>query len=122
MVEEIFGPVLSVYVYEDAKLEETARLVDESTAYALTGAIFCNDRGILTRLETILRYSAGNMYFNDKSTGSMAGCIPFGGSRASGTNDKPGSIVNMLKWVNPRTVKDTIASPQQWDYPCMLEK
>lgn len=121
MVEEIFGPVLSVYVYPDEDLEEVVKLVNESTAYALTGAIFCSDRNKLAQLETSLRYAAGNLYLNDKSTGSMAGYIPFGGSRASGTNDKPGSMINMLKWVNPRTIKDSLTPPHDWRYDSLQE-
>lgn len=121
MTEELFGPVLSVYAYPDDELEETIRLVDESTTYALTGAIFCKDRAVLSGLEERLRYSAGNIYLNDKSTGSMCGYIPFGGSRASGTNDKPGSLINMLKWVTPRTIKDSLTPPHSWEYHCMDE-
>lgn len=123
MVNEIFGPVLSVYVYDGATdISEITRMVDESTQYALTGSIFCSDRNMLVRLERELRYACGNLYLNDKSTGSMAGYIPFGGGRASGTNDKPGSKVNMLKWLSPRTIKDTIVQPENWGYDCMSEK
>ena len=122
MVEEIFGPVLSVYVYDDTEnIEKIIKLIDESTAYALTGAIFCKDRSMLEYLERELRYTAGNFYINDKSTGSMCGYIPFGGARASGTNDKPGSIINMLKWVSPRTIKDNLLPATEWSYQCMAE-
>lgn len=121
MTEEIFGPVLSVYVYEDEKWKETLDLVDTSTAYALTGAVFCSDRYILDQLEDRLRYCAGNLYLNDKSTGSQPGYLPFGGSRASGTNDKAGSKINMMKWLNPRTIKDNLIPAESWKYLSMDE-
>lgn len=122
MVEEIFGPVLSVYVYDDTEdIDKVIRLVDESTAYALTGAVFCSNRIMLEYLEKKLRYTAGNFYMNDKSTGSMCGYMPFGGARASGTNDKPGSRINMMKWLSPRTIKDTLTPATDWCYGCMDE-
>lgn len=121
MTEEIFGPVLSVYVYEDENWKETLDLVDNSTAYALTGAVFCSDRYILSQLEERLRYCAGNLYLNDKSTGSQPGYLPFGGSRASGTNDKAGSKINMMKWLNPRTIKDNLTPAEDWAYASMDE-
>ena len=117
MIEEIFGPVLSVYVYDDAKLEETLTLCDESTPYALTGAIFAQDRGAIDRLSLRLTHSAGNFYINDKPTGAVVGQQPFGGARASGTNDKAGSPLNLYRWLSPRTIKETFAPPHDYRYP-----
>lgn len=106
MVDEIFGPVLTVYVYDDAKFDETIELIDTSTAYALTGSLFCQDRLAQTRAADMLRHSAGNFYLNDKCTGSVVGEQPFGGGRMSGTNDKAGSYLNLLRWASPRTIKE----------------
>ena len=122
MTEEIFGPVLSVYVYPDADLEGTVKLVDESTAYALTGAIYARDREIISFLEEHLKYACGNLYINDKSTGAISGYVPFGGGRASGTNDKAGSKMNMLRWVSPQTIKETMVPGHSWVQACMEEK
>ena len=109
MVEEIFGPVLTVYVYDDNKLDETLAICDQTSPYALTGAIFAKDRRDIARMTEELRYAAGNFYINDKPTGAVVGQQPFGGSRASGTNDKAGSIWNLLRWTSMRTVKETFA-------------
>jgi 1-pyrroline-5-carboxylate dehydrogenase len=117
MVEEIFGPVLSVYVYEDAKLDETLDLCDRASPYALTGAVFSQDRYAIDRMTTRLRGAAGNFYINDKPTGAVVGQQPFGGSRASGTNDKAGSILNLLRWLSPRTIKETFVPPKDYRYP-----
>ena len=117
MVEEIFGPVATVYVYEDSALDETIELVDTSTPYALTGGIFARDRAVLSDLTDRLRFAAGNFYLNDKPTGAVVGQQPFGGGRASGTNDKAGSPLNLLRWISPRTVKETFAPPTDWRYP-----
>ncbi len=119
MSEEIFGPVVTVYLYPDDKFEETLRLCDSTSPYALTGSIFATDRYAITTAERILRYSAGNFYINDKPTGAIVGRQPFGGSRASGTNDKAGSFLNLLRWLNPRTIKETTILPSDWRRPFM---
>jgi 1-pyrroline-5-carboxylate dehydrogenase len=117
MCEELFGPVLTVHVYEDAKWSETLTLLDETSEYALTGAVFSQDRAAVTEATNVLRFAAGNFYVNDKPTGAVVGQQPFGGSRASGTNDKAGSILNLQRWVSPRTIKETFAPDQDWRYP-----
>ncbi len=117
MQEEIFGPVLTVYVYEDAKYEEVLELCNETSPYGLTGAVFANDREAVEKAEKVLRWSAGNFYINDKPTGAVVGQQPFGGSRASGTNDKAGSKLNLYRWVTPRTIKETFLPPEDWRYP-----
>jgi 1-pyrroline-5-carboxylate dehydrogenase len=121
MVEEIFGPVLTVYVYEETKLDETLTLCDETSPYALTGAIFAQDRGAIAHLATRLRQSAGNFYINDKPTGAVVGQQPFGGARASGTNDKAGSYLNLIRWLSPRTIKETFQPPKDYRYPFLSE-
>jgi 1-pyrroline-5-carboxylate dehydrogenase len=121
MEEEIFGPVLTVFVYADDQYEATLELVDSTSPYALTGAIFATDRmAILSACEK-LRYAAGNFYINDKPTGAVVGQQPFGGARSSGTNDKAGSSINLLRWVNPRTVKETLVPPADYSYPFLRE-
>lgn len=117
MCTELFGPVLTVYVYEDAKWEETLKLVDETSPYALTGAIFSQDRYAIEQATKALENAAGNFYINDKPTGAVVGQQPFGGARASGTNDKAGSILNLLRWVSPRTIKETFVTPTDYRYP-----
>jgi 1-pyrroline-5-carboxylate dehydrogenase len=117
MREEIFGPVVTVYVYPDNEYEETLRLCDQTSVYALTGAIFGRDRQAVVTAMTILRQAAGNFYVNDKPTGAIVGQQPFGGSRASGTNDKAGSVVNLLRWVSPRAIKETLLPAENWRYP-----
>ncbi len=117
MEEEIFGPVMTIYVYEDDEYEETLKLCDETSPYGLTGAIFSRDRYAMVKACRILRYAAGNFYYNDKPTGAMVGQQPFGGSRASGTNDKAGSHLNLLRWVSPRTVKETFIPATDFRYP-----
>ncbi|HMV66054.1 MAG TPA: L-glutamate gamma-semialdehyde dehydrogenase [Myxococcota bacterium] len=117
MVEEIFGPVLTAFVYDDARWDEALALVDGSTPYALTGAVFARDRGALVEASGALRHAAGNLYLNDKPTGAVVGQQPFGGGRASGTNDKAGSVLNLLRWVSPRTIKETFVPPTGWRYP-----
>jgi 1-pyrroline-5-carboxylate dehydrogenase len=117
MSEEIFGPVLTVYVYPDAEFDETLRLCDQTSPYALTGAIFANDRAAIVKAQTVLRQAAGNFYVNDKPTGAVVGQQPFGGSRASGTNDKAGSPLNLLRWVSPRAIKENLNPPRDWRYP-----
>jgi 1-pyrroline-5-carboxylate dehydrogenase len=122
MTEEIFGPVLTVYVYDDAKLDETLELVDTTSPYALTGCIFARDRGVIERLFRALRHSSGNFYINDKPTGAVVGQQPFGGARASGTNDKAGSMLNLVRWVSQRAIKETFVPPTDFRYPFLGEK
>lgn len=117
MCEELFGPVLTIHVYDDAKWEETLKLVDETSPYALTGAIFSQDRYAIEQAAKALENAAGNFYINDKPTGAVVGQQPFGGARASGTNDKAGSILNLLRWVSPRTIKETFVTPTDYRYP-----
>ena len=119
MSDELFGPVLSIYVYEDTELEETLHICDTTTPYALTGAIFAKDRNEVESMAKALEYSAGNFYINDKPTGAVVGQQPFGGSRASGTNDKAGSKYNLMRWTSLRTMKETFNAPVKWDYPHM---
>lgn len=117
MRTEYFGPLLGVYVYEDARVDETLELCATTSPYALTGAIFADDRQAVRQAIDALRFAAGNFYVNDKPTGAVVGQQPFGGSRASGTNDKAGSILNLLRWVSPRTIKETFVPPTDWRYP-----
>ncbi|MBN1990693.1 MAG: L-glutamate gamma-semialdehyde dehydrogenase [Bacteroidales bacterium] len=117
MEEEIFGPVLTIYVYEDKDFEKTLEICDSTSPYALTGAIFANDRKAVDFAMDKLRYAAGNFYINDKPTGAVVGQQPFGGARASGTNDKAGSHLNLLRWVSPRTIKETLVPPTDYKYP-----
>ncbi|MEY2629794.1 MAG: 1-pyrroline-5-carboxylate dehydrogenase [Bacteroidota bacterium] len=121
METELFGPVLTVYVYEDAQWSEVLRLVDETSEYALTGAIFSRDRYAIEEATLALQNSAGNFYINDKPTGAVVGMQPFGGARASGTNDKAGSMQNLLRWVSPRTIKETFVTPADYRYPFLGE-
>jgi 1-pyrroline-5-carboxylate dehydrogenase len=121
MCEEIFGPVLTVHVYPAAKWSETLALVDRTSPYALTGAVFSRDRAALVEADRVLRQAAGNYYINDKPTGAVVGQQPFGGARASGTNDKAGSALNLLRWVSPRSIKETLVPPKDYRYPFMAE-
>jgi len=121
MCEEIFGPVLSLYVYPDKQWKETLALVDRTSAYALTGAVFAQDRAALAEADAALRYSAGNFYRNDKPTGAVVGQQPFGGGRASGTNDKAGSLLNLIRWTSARAVKENFVPPRDPWYPFMAE-
>jgi 1-pyrroline-5-carboxylate dehydrogenase len=121
MCEEIFGPVLSVHVYPATRWTETLALVDRTSPYALTGAVFSRDRAALVEADRVLRQAAGNFYLNDKPTGAVVGQQPFGGARASGTNDKAGSILNLLRWVSPRSIKETLVPPKDYRYPFMAE-
>ncbi|HRI07150.1 MAG TPA: L-glutamate gamma-semialdehyde dehydrogenase [Nannocystaceae bacterium] len=117
MCEELFGPILTLLVYDDARFEETLDLCDRGAEYALTGAVFAEDRAALRLAEARLRFAAGNFYLNDKPTGAVVGQQPFGGSRASGTNDKAGSILNLQRWISPRTIKETFAPLRDYRYP-----
>ncbi|MFV8750652.1 L-glutamate gamma-semialdehyde dehydrogenase [Nannocystaceae bacterium ST9] len=119
MSEELFGPILSVFVYPAAQYEATLELCDRGAAYALTGAVFAEDRHALALANDKLRFAAGNFYVNDKPTGAVVGQQPFGGSRASGTNDKAGSMWNLIRWLSPRTIKENLAAPRDWRYPFM---
>lgn len=119
MEEEIFGPVMTIYVYKDKDYEETLHICDQTSPYGLTGSVFSHDREALNVACRILRYAAGNFYFNDKPTGAVVGQQPFGGARGSGTNDKSGSYLNLLRWTNPRTIKETLISPTEFTYPYM---
>ncbi len=119
MCEEIFGPVLSTYVYNDADWARTLKIVDETSPYALTGSIFANDRRAVVEASKALRHAAGNFYINDKPTGAVVGQQPFGGGRASGTNDKAGSKMNLLRWVSTRSIKETFSPPLDFTYPFM---
>jgi 1-pyrroline-5-carboxylate dehydrogenase len=119
MVEEIFGPVVTSYVFPDRQWTQTLRLIDRSTPYALTGAVFARDRRAIREASSALRNAAGNFYINDKPTGAVVGQQPFGGARASGTDDKAGSKLNLLRWVNARTIKETFAPPRAYPYPFM---
>ena len=121
MEEEIFGPVLTIYIYDPSDWEETLKLVDTTSPYALTGAIFCEDKDILESANKTLRFSAGNYYINDKPTGAVVGQQPFGGARASGTNDKAGSMFNLVRWVSQRTIKENFEPPTDYKYPFMGE-
>jgi 1-pyrroline-5-carboxylate dehydrogenase len=117
--EEIFGPVLTIYVYKDAQLDRALEICDTGSPYALTGAVFSQDREATVAIADRLTHAAGNFYINDKPTGAVVGQQPFGGGRASGTNDKAGSLVNLLRWVSPRTIKETFAPPTHFGYPFM---
>mgnify|MGYP002629166511 CR=1 FL=1 len=121
MEEEIFGPVLTVFVYNDKEFEKTLQICDQTSPYALTGSIFSRDRRAMNQACGALRYAAGNFYFNDKPSGAVVGQQPFGGARASGTNDKSGSYLNLLRWTNPRTIKETLIPATEFTYPFMKE-
>jgi 1-pyrroline-5-carboxylate dehydrogenase len=122
MHEELFGPVLTIFVYESEKWEETLKLVDTTTTYSLTGAVFAQDRYAIEQANNALTNAAGNYYINDKPTGAVVGQQPFGGARASGTNDKSGSYLNLLRWVSPRTIKENFVPPTDYRYPYMNEE
>jgi len=122
LCEEIFGPVVTACAYPDAEWEETLAIVDRTSPYALTGAIFARERVAIREAAAALRYAAGNFYVNDKPTGAVVGQQPFGGARASGTNDKAGSRLNLLRWVSARTIKETFSPPRSWTYPYMAEQ
>jgi len=115
--DELFGPIITTYVYDEKRWDETLELVDETAPYGLTGAVFATDRAAIDEAQDALRYAAGNFYVNDKPTGAVVGQQPFGGSRASGTNDKAGSMWNLIRWVSPRTIKETFVPPTDYRYP-----
>jgi 1-pyrroline-5-carboxylate dehydrogenase len=122
MCEELFGPVVTLYVYREKEWESTLSIVDNTSPYALTGAVFSTDRAAVADAHRVLRFAAGNFYINDKPTGAVVGQQPFGGSRASGTNDKAGSMMNLLRWVSARTIKETFVPPTSYRYPFMAEE
>jgi 1-pyrroline-5-carboxylate dehydrogenase len=122
MVEEIFGPVLTLHVFADKDLAKMLKICDTSATYALTGAIFAQDRAAIVRMKDELQGAAGNFYINDKPTGAVVGQQPFGGSRASGTNDKAGSYLNLIRWVSPRSVKETFDPARSYPYPYMSDR
>ena len=122
MCEELFGPVVTLYVYPEKEWESTLSIVDSSTPYALTGSVFSTDRTAIADAHRALRFAAGNFYVNDKPTGAVVGQQPFGGGRASGTNDKAGSMMNLLRWVSARTIKETFVPPTNYRYPFMAEE
>jgi 1-pyrroline-5-carboxylate dehydrogenase len=122
MCEEVFGPVVAAYVYPDAQWSDTLRIVDETSPYALTGAVFARDRAAIHQAADALRYAAGNFYINDKPTGAVVGQQPFGGSRGSGTNDKAGSKLNLVRWVSARSIKETFVPPRDYRYGYMAEE
>jgi 1-pyrroline-5-carboxylate dehydrogenase len=117
MCEEIFGPVVTAYVYRDEEWEQTLELVDRTSPYGLTGSVFATDGRAVEQARERLRYAAGNFYINDKPTGAVVGQQPFGGARASGTNDKAGSMLNLLRWVSARVIKQTFVPPGDYRYP-----
>jgi len=121
LCEEIFGPVVTAYVYPDAKFEETLSVIDRTSPYALTGAVFATDRAAARLAASVLRDAAGNFYINDKPTGAVVGQQPFGGARASGTNDKAGSKLNLTRWVSARAIKENFNPPTDYTYPFMGE-
>ncbi|NDP21731.1 MAG: L-glutamate gamma-semialdehyde dehydrogenase [Paludibacter sp.] len=121
METELFGPIMTIFVYEDAQWEETLKLVDATSPYALTGAVFSQDRYAIEQATIALQNAAGNFYINDKPTGAVVGMQPFGGARASGTNDKAGSALNLLRWASPRTIKETFVTPEDYRYPFLGE-
>jgi 1-pyrroline-5-carboxylate dehydrogenase len=122
LCEEIFGPVVTAYVYDDAAWSETLQIIDTTSPYALTGAVFANDRSAVREAAMGLRNAAGNFYVNDKPTGAVVGQQPFGGARASGTNDKAGSKLNLVRWVSARSIKETFSPPRDYKYPFMAEE
>jgi len=122
MCEELFGPVLTIHVYDENKFEETLKIVDSTSIYALTGSIISNDRYSIETATRALVHSAGNFYINDKPTGAVVGQQPFGGARGSGTNDKAGAMINLLRWVSPRTIKETFVPPQDYRYPFLASE
>jgi 1-pyrroline-5-carboxylate dehydrogenase len=122
LCEEIFGPVVTAYVYDDARWSETLEIIDRSSPYALTGAVFANDRAAVREAAMALRNAAGNFYVNDKPTGAVVGQQPFGGARGSGTNDKAGSKLNLVRWISARSIKETFSPPRDYTYPFMSEE
>jgi 1-pyrroline-5-carboxylate dehydrogenase len=121
MTEEFFGPIVCAYVYADADYAKTIDLIDSASYYGLTGSVFSTDRAAIAQAADGLRHAAGNFYINDKPTGAVVGQQPFGGARASGTNDKAGSMWNLMRWISPRTIKETFEPPRDYRYPFLAE-
>jgi 1-pyrroline-5-carboxylate dehydrogenase len=121
MREEFFGPIVAAHLYDEGRYDEVLELIDSTSDYGLTGAVFAADRAAVSAAADRLRHAAGNFYINDKPTGAVVGQQPFGGARASGTNDKAGSMWNLARWVSPRTVKETFVPPTDYRYPSMAE-
>jgi 1-pyrroline-5-carboxylate dehydrogenase len=119
LTEELFGPIVAVFVYPEDRFDEILTTIDTSSQYGLTGSIFASDRRAVEQATSVLRHAAGNFYVNDKPTGAVVGQQPFGGSRASGTNDKAGSPWNLMRWVSPRAIKETLEPPRRYPYPYM---
>jgi 1-pyrroline-5-carboxylate dehydrogenase len=119
--DELFGPIVTTYVYDEKRWDDTLKLVDETAPYALTGAVFATERSAIEQAHEALQYAAGNFYVNDKPTGAVVGQQPFGGARGSGTNDKAGSKLNLVRWVSARAIKETWAPPRDHRYPYMRE-
>jgi 1-pyrroline-5-carboxylate dehydrogenase len=117
MCEELFGPVLTVFIYDDADFDQILEVIDSTSIYALTGAVIAQDRYAIEKASIALRNAAGNFYINDKCTGAVVGQQPFGGARGSGTNDKAGSMINLLRWISPRTIKESFDPPKDYRYP-----
>ena len=122
MGEELFGPVVTLYVYPEKQWNEILNIVDSTSPYGLTGGVFATDRNAIADAHRALRFAAGNFYVNDKPTGAVVGQQPFGGSRASGTNDKAGSMMNLLRWVSARTIKENFVPPTDYRYPFMAQE
>jgi 1-pyrroline-5-carboxylate dehydrogenase len=120
--DELFGPLVTAYVYPENEYEQALELVDSTAPYALTGSVFAEEREAVVEAGEALRYTAGNFYVNDKPTGAVVGQQPFGGARASGTNDKAGSMWNLIRWVSPRTIKETFIPPKDYRYPFMRDE
>ncbi len=119
MEEEIFGPILTIYIYKDEDFEAALDLCDETSPFALTGAVFAKDRYVIKKMSDKFRQAAGNFYINEKPTGAVVNQQPFGGARKSGTNDKAGSMINMLRWLSARSIKEVMVPPSDWRYPYM---
>ena len=122
MRDELFGPVLTIFVFDDEKMDETVEILNQTSPYALTGALFAQDRYAIGKYTALLSQAAGNFYINDKPTGAVVGQQPFGGARASGTNDKAGSALNLLRWVSARTLKETFNPPHDYRYPFLASE
>ena len=121
MQKELFGPILTIYIYDDVKFDETLEIINSTSEYALTGSIFSKNRSIITKTLTALKMAAGNFYINDKPTGAVVSQQPFGGGRSSGTNDKAGSMFNLARWVSQRTVKENFDPPKDYRYPFLAD-
>jgi 1-pyrroline-5-carboxylate dehydrogenase len=120
--DELFGPIVTLYVYPEGEYSQMLQTIDRSAAYGLTGSVFARDRAAIAEAEMVLRHAAGNFYINDKPTGAVVGQQPFGGARGSGTNDKAGSKLNLVRWISPRNIKETFSPPTDYRYPFMAQE